>query len=83
MSHEAAITKDKPRFPERRTDRGEGITFKKYLFKFYSKGERNKLAKCEQCSRKTFSDWKLLALTQKNMLTRNINQHYSFPLEAV
>lgn len=65
MPHEATITKEKPGFHERRTDRAEEIAFNKYLIKFYSKGERNELAQCEQCSRKTFSDRKLLALTQK------------------
>lgn len=53
-SIETAITK---LFHKERTDRREGITFKKSLIKFYYKGERNK---CKQRSRKRFSDWKLL-----------------------
>lgn len=54
MSCEAAITKDKPGFCKRRTDRGEGITFNKYLIKFYSKGERNELAKWSNAAEKHF-----------------------------
>lgn len=57
MFHEAARSKDNPGFHDRRMDRGERITFLKYLIKFCSK--------CEQYSRKTFSNWKVLALTQK------------------
>lgn len=54
MFHEAAISKDKPGFRDRRMDRGERIAFVKYLINFCSKEERNKFAKCKQYSRKHF-----------------------------
>lgn len=41
MFHEAAVSKNKPGFCDRRMDREERITFMKYLIKFCSKGERN------------------------------------------
>lgn len=75
MFHEAAVSKNKPGFCDRRMDREERITFMKYLIKFCSKRERNNFSKCKQYSRKTFSDWKLLALHKKN-----VKQHHQSTL---
>lgn len=65
MKQLLVISKDKPGFHDRRMDKGERITFMKYLIKLCSERERNKFAKCEEYSSKIFSDWKLLALTQQ------------------
>lgn len=38
VSHEAALTKKRPGYHERRMHRVEGITFNQYLIKFYKQG---------------------------------------------
>lgn len=84
VSHEAALPKNRPGFREGRMHRGEGITFSRYLIKFYKQGiEKLNLQSVSNTVEKYFLFEIISISTHKKVLSGSINQHHSFPLKAV